>query len=105
MSEAVRVIAHLKAREGKEDALQHMLEGMIAPTHAEPGCMHYELWQDADDATRFTFVETWRDEAALDRHFETEHIKDALEHFPDLLEGDLDLRRHRFIAGGTVAGG
>jgi quinol monooxygenase YgiN len=33
----VRVIARAVARKGKEDQLKALLQGMLAPTHAEPG--------------------------------------------------------------------
>jgi quinol monooxygenase YgiN len=34
----VRVIARFVALKGKENQLRALLQGMLAPTHAEPGC-------------------------------------------------------------------
>ena len=44
----VRVIARAVARKGKEDQLKALLQGMLAPTHAEPGCRLYELYESGD---------------------------------------------------------
>jgi quinol monooxygenase YgiN len=43
----VRVIARAVARKGKEDQLKALLQGMLAPTHAEPGCRLYEFTSQA----------------------------------------------------------
>lgn len=41
----VRVIARFAARKGKENQLRALLQGMLAPTRAEPGCKLYELYE------------------------------------------------------------
>ena len=63
----VRVIARAVARKGKEDQLKALLQGMLAPTHAEPGCKLYELYE-SDDWGRFYFYELWESPAALAGH-------------------------------------
>lgn len=90
----LRVIARLVARPGKEDALRSVLTGLIAPTRTEPGCISYEMLESKENSREFTFVEEWRDEAALEAHFATDHIQNALAKFPELLAEDLDLRRY-----------
>ncbi len=41
----VQVIARSVARKGKEDQLRALLQGMLTPTRAEPGCKLYELYE------------------------------------------------------------
>ncbi len=94
----LRVIARLVARAGKEDALRSVLMGLIAPTRKESGCITYEMLQNKENSREFTFVEEWRDEAALEVHFATDHIQNALANFPGLLAEDLDLRRYILVA-------
>lgn len=96
-SNTVRVIATLIAQEGKADELASLLRDLISPTHAEPGCRRYELWQNEADSNEFRFVEEWESPAALDAHFETPHIKSALSQFPELMAGDLDLRKYQLV--------
>ncbi len=95
---ALRVIARLVAKPGKEDALRSVLKGLIAPTRKESGCITYEMLQNKENSREFTFVEEWKDEAALEAHFATDHIKNALAKFPELLAEDLDLRKYVLVA-------
>ena len=92
MSDTLRVVAHLKAQAGRESELQALMKGLLEPTWAEEGCVSYEMLVGADDLGQITFVEEWRSQADLDSHFETAHIQHAISRFPDLLDGDLDLR-------------
>lgn len=94
----LRVIAVLVAKPGKEDALRSVLTGLIAPTRKEKGCILYELLQNKEDPREFTFVEEWHDDAALEAHFATDHIKNALGKFPELLAEDLDVRKYALVA-------
>jgi quinol monooxygenase YgiN len=96
--DTLRVIARVKARSEKVDELRALLIGLIVPTRQEPGCITYEMLQNKGDATEFTFVEEWTDEAALESHFRTSHIQDALKKLPNLLAEDLDLRRYVLVA-------
>lgn len=93
-SSKLRVLATLRARPETVGELGALLRGLLEPTRREPGSLHYELWHSSDDPTEYTFVEEWADDAALAAHFETPHIKAALEKLPALLASDLDLRRY-----------
>jgi len=43
---------------------------MIDSSNMEPGCISYELYQDPYEGTRIIFVEVWKDQAAIDAHFQ-----------------------------------
>jgi hypothetical protein len=47
---------------------------MLAPTHAEPGCKLYELYE-SDSKGRFYLDKAWENQAALDQHVATPHFK------------------------------
>jgi quinol monooxygenase YgiN len=81
----VRVIARAVARKGKEDQLKELLQSMLAPTHAEPGCRLYELYQSGERG-RFYFYEVWENQAALEQHTETPHYKRLESIVRDLLD-------------------
>jgi quinol monooxygenase YgiN len=70
----VLVICRFVARKEKEEQLRALLQGMLAPTHAEPGCKLYELYE-SDLRGRFYLYETWESQAALDQHMGTPHFK------------------------------
>ncbi len=69
----VELIVVVTATEGKADELSVELQGMLAPTHAEPGCEFYRLYESATPG-RFFFHELWESEEALDAHRQTPHF-------------------------------
>lgn len=93
----LRVVAHLRAQEGKGAQLGEALKGLIEPTRAEPGNISYELLASLDDDRNYTFVEEYVDGDALDAHMGTPHVQAAIAAMPELVEGDLDLRTYRLI--------
>ena len=93
--ETLKVIARIKARPEKVDEMRALLAGLVTPTRAEAGCLRYELLHNLTDAADFTFVEEWRDAAALESHFNTEHVRAALARFQELAAEPMDLRRYR----------
>ncbi len=94
---SLRVIAHACAKEGKGTELRELFAGLVDPTRAEDGCVGYELLSSLDDELAFTFVEEWRDRAALDAHLASPHVRAANVRLPELLDGEVDLRLCRLI--------
>lgn len=97
MPATVHVLARFTARAGKEEALKATLTTMIAPTRRELGCYQYDLLVDASDPRQLCFVERWDDDAALDQHLETEHVKRALGQLEDLVDGPPEIRRYTLV--------
>ncbi len=93
-SSRTRVVARLRAQPGEETELKSVLEGLIEPTRAEAGCLHYELWQNRADSSEFTFIEEWASDEALASHGESDHIRQGRERMRDLLAEPMDLRRY-----------
>ena len=44
----------------------------VRRSRQEPGCLSHEVTVDAEDASRFLFVERWSDMASLEAHFALE---------------------------------
>lgn len=65
---------------------------MIAASRAEDGCEEYAYAEDVLDAGLIHVKEVWRDQAALDQHFASEHIAAWRASWPELGLGDRDLR-------------
>ncbi len=61
----------------KADQVEEMLRELRAASLREEGCAGFEVARGNDPPDRGTFVlyETWRDQAALDAHYETEHFQ------------------------------
>ena len=61
-------VAEFFAREGKTEELIDALHVLMKPTHAEPGCIRYELNQRTDQPNGITFIEKWKDKKVFDEH-------------------------------------
>ncbi len=94
MSEkTLRVVAIMKAKPGKESELRALLEALVEPTSKEVGYLRYEMHGNINDPAEFVFIEEWQTEADLDTHLASPHLQAAIEKIPDLLAGELEIRR------------
>jgi len=93
----IRVVARIVARKEKTDQVRDILAGLVDPTRSETGCISYELLQNKADPADFTFVEEWKDDAAIDAHLRTQHIIQALVKLPDLIAAAPDIRRYTVV--------
>jgi quinol monooxygenase YgiN len=94
---SLRVIATMRAQPGREIELRDLLVALIHPTREEDGCIGYRLLENRDDPAEFAFIEEWSDDVALDAHFETPHLEAAIEKMPELLAGEMDIRKYELI--------
>lgn len=80
-------VAEFHAKDGKTSELIDVLHALMKPTHAEPGCLRYELNQRSDDPRGVTFIEKWKDRQAFDEHCATEYISNFFDNVrPGLVE-------------------
>src|SRR5690348_10204719 len=78
MSEVV-VVGSFTALPGKEAEAVEAFEALVAPTHAEDGCILYALHRGTDDPARLAFVERWASREHLDAHLKSPHVASLLE--------------------------
>ena len=89
---SIHIIARFTAKPESVAALRTLLVGMLAPTRQEAGCIRYELLNNRNDPTDFTFVEEWADQAAIDAHMQTPHLKAVLVDSAPLVACPVDVR-------------
>lgn len=75
MEKEIVCVAQFLAKEGKEEELKEAFLGLIPLTHAEKGCIRYELNQALDNKRKFTFVEKFANKQEFDFHCDTDYIK------------------------------
>ncbi len=68
----IQVNIHVKP-EDVEAFKAASLENAAASTVDEPGCARFDVMQQADDPTRFTYIEVYRDLDNATKHKETKH--------------------------------
>jgi quinol monooxygenase YgiN len=95
--EKIKVVAHVRAKAGKEEELKKVMLGLVEPTRKEAGCLRYALYQNKEDAADLTFVEDWESDVALDAHMQTPHFQAAVAQIPSLAAAPPDIRRYRLV--------
>ena len=68
----LQVNLHVKPEE-LDKFMNASMENAAASTVNEPGCARFDIMQQADDPTRFIYMEVYRDEASAKQHKETKH--------------------------------
>jgi quinol monooxygenase YgiN len=91
-------LAFFRARRGQSEALGAALAALVAPTRLEAGCLNYDLHRSFDDADVWFVYENWRSPEGFDAHMLSEHLQAFLKATPDLIAGNIDLRRFRMIS-------
>jgi quinol monooxygenase YgiN len=94
---AIRLLAFLEAKEGKETELERILLDLIPPTLKEPGNIAYVPHKSVENTRVFMFDELWEDENAIEEHFKQPHMINLMEKLNPLLEKPLELKRYHEI--------
>ena len=101
MSE-VTVVAKIRAKLGREGELERALRAIVAPTHAESGCLRYTLHRALEDHSLFITIERWSSKEASDKHFGTPHIQSLLRKSGDLLAAPPEINAFTLLTEGET---
>lgn len=95
---SLRVVARIKAKPDKVEEVRELLSGLVGPTRGERGCVAYELLQNREDPTDFTFVEEWESDAALASHAASDHLRIVGAKLKDFVTEVPDVRTYSVVA-------
>lgn len=94
----ITVIAKLKAKKGKEEALKQTLLLLVEQTRKEEGWINYDLHISDHDKGFFMFHENWEDTLALSKHMSTPHFRDTLKIIEEMIAEPMDVTLWEKIA-------
>ncbi len=89
------VYVHVKP-ESVDAFIQATLEN-ARNSYQEPGVARFDVIQQADDPTRFTLIEVYRDEDAPAAHKETEHYKTWRDTVADMMAEDRSAQKYTTV--------
>ncbi len=78
--------------DGRQRFLEAIEHDALASERDEPGCVRFNVLQDAKDPDVYYFYEVYRDEAAIEAHRATPHYA-AWRAVADVLEGPTEAVR------------
>lgn len=73
---AVGAAGRLRVPAGSIDAAREVLTRTVQCSRDEAGCLAYSIAEDLAQAGDFWVLEIWRDEAALEAHRATDHMRE-----------------------------
>ena len=80
----------IKIKAGHRDAfMEAMLSDARGSVHDEPGCLRFDVLQDAKEPNTIYLYEVYRDEAAIEAHRQALHFVKWRETVKDWFDGDL----------------
>lgn len=68
MSELIEATAFITPATGREDELRERLRDVVSKTTEEPGCLEFQVFEQADRPGHFILWEKFADQAALEVH-------------------------------------
>lgn len=75
MSKPLTIVARIKSKSGRQDALAAELIKLVAPTLVEAGCLQYDMHRDREDPGNFLFFENWETKEQWQAHMESPQLK------------------------------
>ena len=78
LNEGFVVAINIEAKENEADSVAAILEGLVAPTMAEPGVKLFLPYRSPTEPWQFFVFELYKNEKGWGDHQETEHFKEAI---------------------------
>ena len=63
------------------EGLKELLNSTIKDSKKEEGCLMYEVFQTKSNPVEFIVIDSWENEEALNKHYETPHYSHFINNF------------------------
>ena len=90
---AYSVVAQVRAKPGKEDALRAATLPLVALVRGDPKNLVYFLQEDRAKPGHFVFYEVFASQADFDAHNTMPYVKEWFAKLPDLADGGVEVMR------------
>src|SRR5688572_7245362 len=101
-NESYAVVAHVRAKPGKEDELRKITLPLVAEVRREPNNRLYFLHEDREHPGHFIFYEIFASKADFEAHNATPHVQRWFARLPELAVEDVDVVRMKILNNGST---
>ena len=70
----ITIVAECNVKPDKTDDFLKIARGLVEASRDEEGNVSYNLYADLKDPAKFTFIENWKDQTAIDSRNPTAHF-------------------------------
>lgn len=82
----LKIVAVIVAKAAYQEELEKVFRTVVDATRKETGNISYDLHQDCKDPLKYTILEVWKSQQAIDEHNESAHFKA----FVSAIEGKIE---------------
>ena len=93
----IKVTAKCFIEKGSIEEFKEYSTKLIDETRQEEGCLAYELYQDVNEETVFSFIEEWKDVESLNNHLDSKHFKEIFPKIEKLSSKKMDLNSYALV--------
>ncbi|MCA1991703.1 MAG: antibiotic biosynthesis monooxygenase [Coleofasciculus sp. S288] len=88
----VVLASRFKIKPEKRDLFIKLATATLEPTRAEDGVISYSFYEESTVPNSFIYFEEWKSREALAEHLKQPYTERLLEQFPDMLDGEPNIR-------------
>lgn len=89
----ITIIADFDVKNGKASEFIKLASECAKNTKKEVGCLSYRVYRAEKNGLKFTFIEEWANETAIEKHNEMSHFKTFINSITELLNADPSIRK------------
>jgi quinol monooxygenase YgiN len=89
---AMMITARLNVKPEKVKDFMAVAKEMVENSNKETGCTSYQLFQDPYDNSGFIFVESYKNQAAVEAHFASDYFKAFGPKITDMVQGPAKIK-------------
>lgn len=82
----LKIVAVIVVKAAYQDELENVFHTVVDETRKEAGNVSYDLHQDCKNPLKYTILEVWKSQTAIDEHNASAHFKA----FAAAIEGKVD---------------
>ena len=94
----ITIIAKCTAKIGAEERLKELALELVNESRRESGNVSYDFYENLSSPSKFTFIECWESEKAIDSHNASSHFINFGKKAGPLFDGDLDIALYNKIS-------
>lgn len=96
------VAGKIQIKSSQKEKFIELAEKCLIPSRKEPGSLSYSFYEDQTQPNTFLYFEEWRDQAALDYHFQTPYFKEFIAQASDLFVSPPEIKVYEISRAKTL---
>lgn len=93
----IKITAKSIVKPGAREEFIATARELVEKSRAEAGNISYHLYEDMDAPSILTFIEEWKDQAAVDIHADSEHFQRIIPLLGAMTEEAIEISLYREI--------